>query len=102
MEDDASEADTPGEEPSSLSTSTPTLVPLPDGPVEAHSTPTSPSDRKQSPRASSDGASSYDVVGEQSGTPSEAGDVAEEPKPRAFAQTRPAETTSDGEDSDWE
>ena len=107
--------DTPLEQPGSLSNSTPTLVPTPSSALPTSSAPTtaptSPDSKTKSPRASSDGASSYDVVGEQSGTPSEVdpshgragseeGEAAVEPK-RSFAQTR-KEEGSDGEDSDWE
>ncbi|KAK4704836.1 hypothetical protein P7C70_g1377, partial [Phenoliferia sp. Uapishka_3] len=64
-------------------------------------------DKNKSPRNSSDGASSYDVVGERSGAPSEVGGAEEHAEPKkTFAQTKPAavpaEEGSEGEDSDWE
>lgn len=52
---------------------------------------------QKSPRASSDGASSYDVVGERSGAPSEAGAFVE-----GVEAVEPKKEGSDGEDSDWE
>ncbi|KAK4046889.1 hypothetical protein OIV83_005785 [Microbotryomycetes sp. JL201] len=51
-----------------------------------------------SPRASSDGTSSYDVVGERSGAPSERGD--EQDREAKTAATKPTEAETD--DSDWE
>lgn len=47
-----------------------------------------------SPRASSDGTGSYDVVGAASGNPSEVGDSA--------AGKSEEKVEDDGEDSDWE
>ncbi|ORY39204.1 hypothetical protein BCR35DRAFT_311491 [Leucosporidium creatinivorum] len=54
-----------------------------------------------SPRASSDGTSSYDVVGAASGTPSERGDV-EEGAAAAVGEKKEAKKEESDEDSDWE
>lgn len=63
-------------------------------PVREHSSSSTAEEDKKSPRVSSDGASSYDVVGAQSGNPSEG-----EPETEVVEKVR---SESDGEDSDWE
>ncbi|KAM0750109.1 hypothetical protein T439DRAFT_326076 [Meredithblackwellia eburnea MCA 4105] len=104
---DDEEDSTPGASSSAIGAPLPTDAAAPATPTPAsypHSSPPT-SDKQKSPRASSDGASSYDVVGEQSGTPSEAGGE-EERSPAVGGGPTPVpvkkEAESDGDDSDWE
>ncbi|KAM0792642.1 hypothetical protein ACM66B_002424 [Microbotryomycetes sp. NB124-2] len=63
------------------------------------STPVAESSAKDcaSPRASSDGTSSYDIVGERSGAPSERGDDAVEHRDKSTKESK-----AESDDSDWE